>query len=561
MKKEIRILIYYCIGAAVVAALFLALLVVLNSNRIVRGVRVAGINIGGMSEQTAKELLKARFEIFNAAPITIEYASQKISVLPTQLGINLDNAGSVEKAAGVGHDGIAASRLKNQVISLFTGWNAEPSRIIDKTKIKNTIAASFGQFETEPIDASIYYSTNTDDFVLNHSKTGILINYKKLNQDLAVRINDLSSGKIELALEKAQPDILDENAAEAISKARIILKNLPHFIYANSEKNWLLEKETMIKWIKFEKTKNNLGQRTLAVEFDRNLIRGYLGRQAIKTNQQSINARLTYDKNENAIIAAPSQEGIKLAIEPNIEKIIESLKSGRGQTRLELEKDEPKIKKENLAELGLLHLLGRGATRFDGSPLNRNTNIRVSSARYDGVLLAPGEEFSFGDRLGEVGPEQGYKTATVIKGGKKVQEYGGGICQVSTTVFRAAVWSGLEITQRLPHGIPIATYAPHGFDATVYPPYPDLKFVNNTPNHVFIQSKIVGTELIFEFYGNKDGKKVKLIGPTEYDKKEDGSLKAVLRREILKDSEVIKNDVWYSSYKSPQTAEEVNPLQ
>ena len=115
------------------------------------------------------------------------------------------------------------------------------------------------------------------------------------------------------------------------------------------------------------------------------------------------------------------------------------------------------------------------------------------------MLIAPDEEFSFNRALGEVGPAQGYLPELVIKNNKTIPEYGGGVCQVSTTMFRAAVYSGLEVTERRPHAYPVKYYNPQGFDATVYSPSPDLKFKNNTGGWILIQTRIEGNNLFLNF--------------------------------------------------------------
>jgi len=223
-----------------------------------------------------------------------------------------------------------------------------------------------------------------------------------------------------------------------------------------------------------------------------------------------------------------------------------------GEILLETEKVKPKISTADIDNLGITSLLAKGVSNFGGSPSNRIHNIKVGAAKFNGFLLKPNEEFSFNKILGEVGPEQGYEPELVILKDRTAPEYGGGLCQVSTTAFRAAVYAGLEITQRYPHAFPVKYYNPQGFDATIYPPYPDLKFINNTSNYVLIQTKIKGTELTFEFYGNDDGRKVEIQGPEQYDIQPDGSMKAKLVQKVYdKNNNIIIDKTFYSNYKSP----------
>jgi vancomycin resistance protein YoaR len=149
------------------------------------------------------------------------------------------------------------------------------------------------------------------------------------------------------------------------------------------------------------------------------------------------------------------------------------------------------------------------------------------------------------------GPEDGFLPELVIKKGKTVPEYGGGLCQVSTTMFRAAVNAGLKITERQPHSFPVQYYNPQGFDATVYDPRPDLRFINNTPNHLLIEAIVDGNWLIFNFYGTDDGRKVEIKGPYILEKNKDGSMKTVLCQNVYQNGEKIISDTFFSSYKSP----------
>jgi vancomycin resistance protein YoaR len=148
--------------------------------------------------------------------------------------------------------------------------------------------------------------------------------------------------------------------------------------------------------------------------------------------------------------------------------------------------------------------------------------------------------------------EHGYLPELVIKQNRTEPEFGGGICQVSSTVFRAAIYSGLKITARRNHAYPVKYYAPYGMDATIYIPKPDLKFVNNTPGHILMQASIEGTELIFRFYGTSDRRKVEVDGPHILESNPDGSMKTVFTQKVTDtEGETIIDDAFRSNYASP----------
>jgi len=166
---------------------------------------------------------------------------------------------------------------------------------------------------------------------------------------------------------------------------------------------------------------------------------------------------------------------------------------------------------EDLAALGVTELLGYGYSNFYGSPTNRIYNVNHGMDIFDGTLLAPDEEFSFTTLMGPIDAANGWYPELVIKGDETIPEYGGGLCQVSSTMFRAALLTGMPITQRRNHSYAVSYYAypdGYGLDATIYDPWPDFRFSNNSPAHMLIQGYTEGSTAYFVFYGTNDGRSV-----------------------------------------------------
>ncbi len=171
----------------------------------------------------------------------------------------------------------------------------------------------------------------------------------------------------------------------------------------------------------------------------------------------------------------------------------------------------PAVTVEEVNDLGIKELLGRGVSYFRGSISSRIHNIQLASSRLNGLLIPPGEVFSFNQALGEVSPATGFQQAYIIKEGRTILGDGGGVCQVSTTFFRAALYAGLPIIERQAHAYRVYYYeqnSPVGLDATVWEPSPDLKIKNDTPSHILIQAytNTGAKSLTFEFYGTSDGR-------------------------------------------------------
>jgi len=288
-------------------------------------------------------------------------------------------------------------------------------------------------------------------------------------------------------------------------------------------------------------------------------VSNYLESIAPFTNIQQIDAKFTI-VNGRAEEFRPSTTGLKLNIEESVSRIMSSLANNSYHAELSIDIIEPDITLDKINELGITTLIGRGESDFRDSPASRVHNIEVGSAKYNGEIIKPGEEFSFNSILGEVDEKNGYQSELVIKGGKLVYEYGGGLCQVSTTVFRAAIMAGLPIVERRPHSFPVRYYDPQGYDATIYPGVVDFKFKNDTPNHILVQSRIEGTKLFFDIYGPDDGRKVVLEGPFQYDQKTNGSMKAYFTRKVSYDNGATEEKRFDSSYGAPAPLEK-NPLE
>ncbi len=179
---------------------------------------------------------------------------------------------------------------------------------------------------------------------------------------------------------------------------------------------------------------------------------------------------------------------------------------------------KPSVTTEKANNFGIVEIIGQGTSTFYHSIPNRIHNVSLASSRINGVLVAPGEEFSFAKALGDVSKFTGYKEAYVIQNGRTVLGDGGGVCQVSTTLFRALLNAGLPITERHAHAYRVGYYeqdAPPGFDATVFVPSIDLRFKNDTGNHILIQAFVDPTNLslTFTLYGKKDGREVLVSKP------------------------------------------------
>lgn len=178
----------------------------------------------------------------------------------------------------------------------------------------------------------------------------------------------------------------------------------------------------------------------------------------------------------------------------------------------------PKVTTGSANNMGITELIGMGTSLFQGSIPGRIYNVELAASRISGAIVAPGDTFSFDQTVGDVSSFTGYKQAYVIVDGKTILGDGGGVCQVSTTLFRAALNAGLPIVERHAHAYRVEYYeedGPPGIDATVYVPTVDLKFRNDTGHYILIQSAVdpATLRLTFYIYGTSDGRKVSMTTP------------------------------------------------
>lgn len=532
-------------------AIFFAVLSVINSNKINRGIEVAGIAIGGLSQKNALDKFNIAAQNLFQQDFRLIYGDSIWTVNLKNLSIEINAQETINLAYSYGHgkNGFLAN-VWWQARS-FLGYNVEPVWNVNGDKLEKFLKENLLTIHRPAKNAVLVYDKKTDDFFVVPSKSGVIIDKNQLNKNLASIVNNFQTEDIVLSLIDDQPKITESEAEKLIPEAKRLLENAPISIIIDQKQVSEIDQNGLLGLIDPVPTLND------------EKIKNYLVFLSPLVGQEPVDAQLTV-VNGKVTNFALSQEGIKLDIDNNIDILKNGILNSQKEIILKTNNTQPKISTQDIDNLGITSLLARGVSNFSGSSANRIANIKIGAARFNGVLIKPNEEFSFDNLLGEVGPEQGYKPGLVIKKDKMIPEYGGGLCQVSTTVFRAAVNSGMEITERYPHAFPVKYYNPQGFDATIYPPSPDLKFINNTPGYMLIQTKVVGHEATFEFYGTDDGRKVEVIGPEQYDYKPDGSMKAKLTQKVFdKNGNIIIDKTFYSNYNSPSLYPEevVNPLQ
>lgn len=196
--------------------------------------------------------------------------------------------------------------------------------------------------------------------------------------------------------------------------------------------------------------------------------------------------------------------GLDVNIDESLKKCISEIEKGNEKSQLVVVKVEPNVKKDYLKEVD--SLLGTHTTKFNSSVSGRTTNIRIATSRTSDVLLMPGETFSYNEHTGMRTISNGYKNAPVIVQGVVQEGIGGGVCQVSTTLYNAVLYSGLELVEIKNHSIP-STYAEKGRDATVTDGGIDFVFKNSLEYPVYVRNYVSGNTVTCQIYGSSKDKK------------------------------------------------------
>lgn len=211
--------------------------------------------------------------------------------------------------------------------------------------------------------------------------------------------------------------------------------------------------------------------------------------------------------------------GRDVLVEQSAELVTHALKQGITDIILPVREREPRVTVADpeLAELGIREIVAVGESDFTGSPNPRRHNIGVGLSKFNGHLIPRGDMFSFNTVLGKVDASTGYWKELVILGPLTLPEYGGGLCQVSTTAYRGVWEYGFPIEERRNHSFAVTYYSPQGSDATIYPPHTDMRFVNDSPGALLIQTHTEGNRAYFIYYGTRDDRTTEVLGPYTWD--------------------------------------------
>ena len=565
VKKKIRTSKKILLVITLILIFFLGIIAFINynySNRILPNIFINGESYSDLTEEEALNKLDNKIKNIRENGLTLLYYSKTYNIQLSELGVAINTKDIIAEAYNYGHKKNIIENIKDHFKLQSENIHLQITAEIDNEKMDDHILRNFSHIEIQP--KNFRYIYEDDNFIPNEAKSGIVIDKSELKKNISNNITSLQNDKIKLSLIEKKPNITSDHNGNALLQANNLIKNKIILKYNSSQ--WEVQQADLALWIDFGLAENN----NLEIKADYLTIKDYLLTIVPQINREPVNAQLNF-KDAKIEMFSLSQEGIALQIEKSREEIDKAIfkqenYSDGSEKEIEIqmitEKVQPEITTESIDNMGITSLLATGESNFYGSTKNRRHNIAVGAGKFQGILVGPGDLFSFNKVLGNVGPREGYLPELVIKKGETIPEYGGGLCQVSTTTFRGAVLAGLEITERKNHAYAVKYYAPQGTDATIYPPHPDLQFKNNTPAYILIQTRIEGNKLYFDFYGSDDGRDVQTKGPVTYDIKPDGSMKSVWTQQVFDENEeLLFEKKFYSIYKSPKLYPKKNPLE
>ncbi len=371
----------------------------------------------------------------------------------------------------------------------------------DEEQLNKTIAEIASQIDKPFIPVEIILNKNIE---IIDGELGQTTNQELFKEIIISKLKKYEiESETEIPVEKIGELSTDKDKEEALETAKEYVGKSVTF--KGNEVSTEIDDKVLVNWISF------------GSDCQSQKVSEYVDNLSLSLKKEPQDAVFKFE-NGKVIDFLPAKEGYLIDSEKMKMEICRDFLNWKNLTEknivseLPLVKVQPKINNSDVNSLGIKELLGRGTSSFKHSSEIRNWNVEKGASIVNRILVPPGETFSFIKSLGEVSLDNGYKKAYIIRQGKTELDVGGGICQVSTTLFRAMLDAGVNITARQPHAYRVSYYEEDtkpGFDATVFIPKPDLAFVNDTNHHLLIQSYYDGKnkKLTYEIYGTSDGRK------------------------------------------------------
>ena len=412
------------------------------------------------------------------------------------------------------------------IIVLFSIYNINNEKMINGIKIENidisnkSVEEARQQIEeylNKKVNKDIILFNNEYEIIIKPEQSGVIFNVNKtideaynVGRKNNILVNDLEiasvwiNGKnLELEFE-IDDDIfnkfvigINENLQDAVKQPSYYIEGNELIINSGKEGNTV--DYTKLKDLIYNTVKNqNNDSEKIEIPIENSKPENIdIDKIYNEIHREPQDAYVTKDPFE----IHPHIEGIDFEI--SIEEVKKIIEEPKEQYKIPLKIISPKITNDDLGDEAFPQRLSTYSTKFSTANVNRSTNIRISADKVNGVVLMPGEEFSYNNTIGPTTPQNGYKPGAAYIGGKVVTDYGGGVCQTSSTIYNAVLYANLEVTSRISHYF-ASDYVPVGRDATVYSPSLDFKFKNNRNYPIKIKAVVNGGTIQVDIFGVKE---------------------------------------------------------
>lgn len=565
------------------------------AGRIFPGVSVAGIDLSGMTPADASLKLNKELAFPYQGQILLRDGEKIWSASPAELGMVFDASASAQSAYKLGRSGGILGSLNDQLEARQNGKNANAVIILDEKVAYAYLQRLATEIDQAPVEAAL--TVQGTEVVAQPGQIGRFLNVDAALIALSEQLRSFRDGEVDLIVDEIQPKLVDI-AAEA-DLARQILSapltlNLPD---ANEQDPgpWVLDAATVATMLDFRQPAEDNGSR-LEVALDTGKLSQLLFEIADEVNRPAENARFIFNDDSRQLeLLRNSVIGRTLDVDASRDYIQAQIQAGAHDIPLQVVNDLPEVQwNSTAAELGITELVHSETSYFYGSSAERIQNVQTAAAAFNGVLIAPGETFSMGSVLGDISLDNGYAEALIIYGGRTIKGVGGGVCQVSTTLFRTVFNTGFPVAERHSHAYRVYYYEQNasgshnpnlaGLDATVYFPLVDFKFTNDTPYWLLMETytDAAGRSLTWKFYSTSDGRSVEweTTGPqniveppaalfVENEELKKNEIKQVdwaaegadvsVTRTVFRDGQVYLQDVFNTHYEPWQAVCEYGP--
>ncbi len=487
--------------------------------RIYPGVHVGDVDLSGQTSADAAMILAQYYSYPQTGQLLLTYNENMWPVSPAQIGLHVDAEYNARKAFLVGRTGLPWTRLYIQFGSWFQGINLSPILIFDENTAEGYLRGIAEQIDRPTIEAAI--EINGTEVTSHAGQIGRKLDIAAALTYLQIQTQTLSDGEIPLVVYESPPLMMsvddEANLTRRILSAPLLIK-VPGQL-KDTFGPWAFAPEDLAGMLIFEVVPTPEGT-SYQIGLSEERFSNFLREVAPDLVQDAENARFIFNDDTGELeLLQPSMMGQSLDIDATIEAIRQTILAGEHSATIDMSYISPDVTDDFSAkDLGITELVSSHTSYFYGSDSARRQNISTAAERFHGLLIPPGATFSMSDVLGDISLDSGYAEAWIIYGDRTIKGVGGGVCQVSTTLFRTVFFGGYPIFERYSHSYRVYYYEQTyggghdskwaGLDATVYVPIVDFKFSNDSENWLLMETYVGNSYLTWKFYSTSDGRKV-----------------------------------------------------